>query len=664
MEVLEANGDFALRLFSSPWCRRLDAASRDLCATSDNAAAIRSGRWHCLNDCLRIGRSSMDAGEPADSPCAGGIRILAVPVRSEGRVVGSFVFGYGDPPQDEKDLRRVAERYGLSVDELRGLAKRHPFTPPPLLAVARSHLTTLARLAGDVVERWRAAEGARKSADEFRALFESSPDALVVTDQSGAIVRVTSQTESLFGYSPSEIVGQPVEVLLPERFRGSHLEHRARYSSDPRVRPMGRQVELYGRRKNGDEIPVAISLSPIRIDGEILVAAAIRDMTERKRAEAALRVAEEKYRTLVEQTPAITYILQPGWPPVLSYISPQVASLGFGAEEFLRDPDLWFRQVHPEDRAWVRAEAELCRSTGKRFRAEYRFETRAGRIVWLHNDASLARDEAGVPLFVQGLIFDVTEQKRAEERLRRALEKAEEADRLKSEFLANISHEVRTPLNVITGFASLIDEHLQEIGDHSHDELLEGLRGSSKRLLDTIHGLLDLASIETGAFSPTPKRIELSSFLQEQIDRLAPAARGKGLSLDLEVEESGAEVTFDPYCLTRVLENLLDNAIKFTERGGVTVRIHRDEGGALCLSVRDTGVGIDPSYARHLFERFSQEESGHTRHFEGAGIGLALVKRYVEMNQAEISFQSEKGRGSTFRIRFAVAPVASLDSPG
>ena len=130
----------------------------------------------------------------------------------------------------------------------------------------------------------------------------------------------------------------------------------------------------------------------------------------------------------------------------------------------------------------------------------------------------------------------------------------------------------------------------------------------------------------------------------------------KGLSLDLEVEGNGAEATFDPYCLTRVVQNLLDNAVKFTEQGGVTVRIHRDEGGALCVSVRDTGVGIDPSYAPHLFERFSQQESGYTRSFEGAGIGLALVKRYVEMNGAEISFQSEKGRGTTFSIGFASEP--------
>jgi PAS domain S-box-containing protein len=285
----------------------------------------------------------------------------------------------------------------------------------------------------------------------------------------------------------------------------------------------------------------------------------------------------------------------------------------------------------------------------------------SGEIINRRKDGTLYTEEQTITPVPDKNHFiaikqDITARKQAEQDLRQALAKAEESDRVKSAFLANISHEVRTPLNVISGFTSLVEDHLREIDDHSQDELFESLHQSNKRLLDTMHGLLDLASVETGAFSANPTGIELFSFVREKIDGFTPAARRKGLSLGLEAEERGAEVRFDPYCLTRIVENLLDNAIKFTERGGVTVSIHRDEGSALCLSVRDTGVGITPSYAPHLFDRFSQEESGYTRNFEGAGIGLALVKRYVELNQAEISFQSQKGAGTIFTIRFASGP--------
>lgn len=415
--------------------------------------------------------------------------------------------------------------------------------------------------------------------------------------------------------------------------------------------------ETVHRRKDGPEYPVEVHLQHVDAGGGPVFLAIASDITERKHAEAELCERDERFRQLEESVDAVFWMVDAQVTKFL-YVSRAVIRVwGRAAETFYGEFESFVRDIVADDRQKVIGTTSRARE-GYPVELEFRITRPDGAIRWLSLRTFPIRDSAGVLYRTAGLTSDVTERRRVEEELARAKDAALESSRLKSAFLANMSHEVRTPLNVITGFADLIDEHLQEIGDHSQDELFESLRSSSKRLINTMHGLLDLSSVETGAFLVTPKRIELSSFLREQIDRFTPAARSKRLSLGLEVEESSTEVTFDPYCLTRVVENLLDNAIKFTERGGVTVRVRRDATGALCLSVCDTGIGIDPSYVPHIFERFSQEESGYTRHFEGAGIGLALVEGFVEMNQAKISFESDKNRGTTFTIRFASRPSA------
>lgn len=289
----------------------------------------------------------------------------------------------------------------------------------------------------------------------------------------------------------------------------------------------------------------------------------------------------------------------------------------------------------------------------------------SGEIVNRHKNGTLYSEEQTITPVPPNNHFiaikqDVTARKQTERDLRQALARAEEADRLKAAFLGNMSHEVRTPLNVISGFASLIQEHLHGKGDHSQDELLDGLHRSSKRLTATMHGLLDLSSVESGTFAPNPQPVELLSFLPEQIEHFKPEAHSKGLSLRLDAEEDRVEVIFDPYCLARIVDHLLENAIKFTRQGGVRVRVGREE-GEVVLAIADTGIGIEPEYAPHLFERFSQAESGYARHFEGAGIGLALAKRYAEINHAAITFESQVGRGTTFFVRFASSTGSTIE---
>jgi signal transduction histidine kinase len=262
-----------------------------------------------------------------------------------------------------------------------------------------------------------------------------------------------------------------------------------------------------------------------------------------------------------------------------------------------------------------------------------------------------------VPFIVcPGMFFAYLSEQLREDRereLERARDAALEASRMKSSFVRNMSHEIRTPVTVILGYIRLIGEHLASIGDETSRSMFEAVERNSTRLLNTVHGILDISRMESDSFEIHPTRIELGPFLQEKVADFRKFAEDKGLSLVEEIDARSAAVIFDEYCLSRALVCLLDNAIKFTQQGRVLVRLGRSDDGRLCLEVRDTGVGIEPTYLPHLYEAFSQEKLGSARPFEGSGLGMAIAKKFLEINGAAISVQSHKGTGSRVAIHFS-----------
>lgn len=238
-------------------------------------------------------------------------------------------------------------------------------------------------------------------------------------------------------------------------------------------------------------------------------------------------------------------------------------------------------------------------------------------------------------------------------RLERALESALDASRLKSAFLANTSHEIRAPLQVVIGSMELIGDHLAEQNDESQKDHIEGAQRACVRLFRTIDNILDISKIEAGAFNLVPTQLEIGRWLEHLLADFRFIAERKGIALTCTIDEPDGRVVFDEYCLTQALTNLLDNAIKFTEKGEVVCRLYRAADGRLCLDIRDSGIGISEEYLPHLFQPFSQEQSGSTRRFQGTGLGLSLTRQYLGLNGAEVSVESEKGKGTTFTIHFS-----------
>ena len=360
--------------------------------------------------------------------------------------------------------------------------------------------------------------------------------------------------------------------------------------------------------------------------------------------------AEERYRNLVENIPAVVYIDRADVPDIAAYTSPQIEKLvGYTSEEWLGGR-LWRKLIHPDDRDWVLEIDGRTRAAGEPFGEEYRLIARDGSVVWVRDQSALLRDEAGRPLLWQGVLLDITERKRAEEALRKAKAEAEAADRAKSEFLANMSHEIRTPMNGVIGMTGLLmDTDLSE----EQREYASTIELSGESLLSIINDILDFSKIEAGEMRLETIDFDLRMAVEDVVALFAERAYEKGLELASLVDyDVPTALEGDPGRIRQVLTNLVGNAIKFTEGGEVVLRAELadedPERATVRISVKDTGIGMTEAQQARVFESFTQADASTTRRYGGTGLGLTISRQMVGLMGGEIDVESEPGVGSTF----------------
>jgi PAS domain S-box-containing protein len=359
-----------------------------------------------------------------------------------------------------------------------------------------------------------------------------------------------------------------------------------------------------------------------------------------------------KFRGLVEQLAGSVYIEDLGATSG-SYFSPQIERMtGYSPEEWASGPDFFSRVLHPEDRDRVLGAFARAHDTRKPIQIEYRVIAKDGRVVWIQDDAAVARDDDGTPLYFLGFMADATARKQSELELREIqeaqVERLRSVDRMKDEFVALVSHELRTPLTSIRGYLELVMDDAEQLPTETRG-YLEIVSRNADRLLHLVGDLLLVAQAEAGKLSFDWISVEIVPLAAQCVQAAQPAAETAGVELNFSSKAS-QPIVGDPARIAQLLDNLISNAIKFTPVGGrVDVRVDASTRAAV-IEVSDTGFGIAEEDQAQLFERFFRTQSANDKAIAGTGLGLSIAKAIVDAHEGSITVVSAEGRGTTFRV--------------
>ncbi|MFP5512918.1 MAG: PAS domain S-box protein [Alphaproteobacteria bacterium] len=483
----------------------------------------------------------------------------------------------------------------------------------------------------------------RASEARYRSIVETAVDAMVVIDGRGIVQSYNPAAERIFGYTEADVLGRNVAMLMPEPYRSGHDDYVAAYqrTGDRKIIGIGREV--VGCRKDGSIFPLELAIAEWSIDGTRFYTGIMRDISGRQEVEEALRASEERFRALVEDAPHMMWVNRPDGS--LEFVNAAFrAYTGRRTTEITRMDDL-----HPEDVERIQAARARAIAAGEPHEYELRLRRADGTYRWHLSRTHPIRQGGRIVAWFGGAV-DIHD-------IHHARDAAEEAARSKSRFLAAASHDLRQPMQSILLFAEVLRPHLSDEPGLEKLGCLQHSLGILKGLLD---GLLDISRLDAGIVAPRFEVFPISDVMRTLDDIYAPLAHRKGL--DLQVLPCPASVCSDRVLLGRILRNLVENAVRYTELGRVeiacTVQAER-----LLIEVHDTGCGIPADQVERVFEELYQIDNPERDRNQGLGLGLAIVRRLSSLLDHPVAVHSQPGQGSTFSVAVPLVMTASNPAP-
>jgi PAS domain S-box-containing protein len=506
----------------------------------------------------------------------------------------------------------------------------------------------------DITERRQMRQALHEFERRFRVMLENLSMISVILDTRGKMVFCNDYLLELTQYKRDELLSIDwFSTFIPEKSRN---EMASLYKATLRdgLFPVNMENEILTRA--GERRLIKWTNTVLRdTKGSVIGTASIgEDITDMRRAETQLRDSEERYRQLFTIEPDALIVHDYETQEILEANKAMLAMYGYTREEVIGLPMMALSAEPEKTRKFIKEMDKLktrkipLRYHKKKDGTVFPVEISAG--LFIHDKRKM----------VYAAARDISERVKADSALIEAKERVELSDKLKDSFIANMSHEIRTPLNIIMGFTGIIESGIGDILSDEQRDYFRSVERAGDRLQRTVEQLLNLSSMQAGAYAPSFNEFDISNQVDHLVSDMISLAQAKGLALEILHEEPSLQVSADKYLVEQTIANIIDNAIKFTKNGGVFVRVFPSKQYAT-IEVKDTGIGISEEYLPSLFSMFSQEVIGYTRPFDGLGLGLALSKMYADEFGGRIRVSSVKGSGTIIQVDVPLAKAANRD---